>query len=143
MTAKHTPEIEQLRDKILKERDAGNIVFGGLPGDLMTASLDDFIKQPADGILYDLNRLEEISLTFLGDPKWVNDFAVALTIRKIMAENERLRAVNAELVSELTNIVNIDMTLMREDWREDADRQFRLWAQNRARAALENAKAKG
>jgi hypothetical protein len=56
----------------------------------MVADLDEFIKQPADGILYDLNRLEETALTFIDDPKWVNDFAVALVIRKLkeMLESE-------------------------------------------------------
>ena len=77
---------QELRDLILRERKNGNIVFWGLPGQLMTAPLDKFIEQPADGILYDLNRLEEISLTFLDDAKWVNDFAVALVIRKLHAD---------------------------------------------------------
>ena len=84
---------KRLRDRILAERDKGNIVHWGLPGKLNTVKLDDFIKQPADGILYDLNRLEEISLTFLDDPRWVNDFAVALTIRKLKAEIDRLTGV--------------------------------------------------
>ena len=83
----NTPTLnETLRDRILSEREKGNIVFWGLPGELMSAKIDDFVKQPAEGILYDLNRLEEICLTFLQDPKWVNDFAVALTIRKLKDE---------------------------------------------------------
>ena len=86
---------DKLRDLILSERDKGNIVFRGLPDQLMTAPLDEFIEQPAEGMLYDLNRLEEISLTFLKDPKWVNDFAVALVIRKLTA---RLRQAEADLV---------------------------------------------
>lgn len=80
---KPTPK-ESLRDRILAERKAGNVVFWGLPGELRVAKIDEFVQQPAEGILYDLNRLEEISLTFLQDPKWVNDFAVALTIRKLV-----------------------------------------------------------
>ena len=90
MTAKPsaTPTAAQkkLQERILAERDKGNVVFWGLPGELMTASLTDFINQPAEGMLYDLNRLEEISLTFLADKKWVNDFAVALVIRKLDSE---------------------------------------------------------
>ena len=80
-----------LKDKILAERAAGNIVFWGAPGELMTAKLDDFIKQPVDGMLYDLNRLEEVTLTFLDDPKWVNDFAVALVIRKLVTDRDEAR----------------------------------------------------
>ena len=86
MTAERTPKIGKLRDKILAEREKGNIVFWGVPGELHTAKLDDFVTQPAEGILYDLNRLEEICMTFLDDPKWVNDFAIALTIRKLKDE---------------------------------------------------------
>ena len=77
--------VKALRDMILAERDKGNVVFQALPGQFMTAPLDEFVKQPVDGILYDLNRSEEISMTFMNDPKWVNDFAVALVIRKLHA----------------------------------------------------------
>ena len=90
-----TDAVNKLRDTILAERDKGNIVFRGLPDQLMTAPLDEFVEQPAEGMLYDLNRLEEISLTFLKDPKWVNDFAVALVIRKL---TDRLRQAEADLV---------------------------------------------
>ena len=84
-------DTKQLKTTILEERDKGNVVFWGLPGQLMVASLDRFLEQPADGILYDLNRLEEISLTFLDDPKWVNDFAVALVIRNLVKQRDEAR----------------------------------------------------
>jgi len=32
-------------------------------------------------MLYDLNRNEAVVLTFLDDPKWVNDYAVCKVIR--------------------------------------------------------------
>ena len=82
-----------LRDKILAERELGNVVFWGLPDELMTAPLDKFVEQHAEGILYDLNRLEEVCLTFITDRKWVNDFAVAQTIRKLVEQRDALRAV--------------------------------------------------
>ena len=85
-----------LQDRILAEREQGNIVFWGLPGELARMKLDDFVEQPADGMLYDLNRLEEISLTFLKDPKWVNDFAVALVIRKLVEQRDALRKEQTE-----------------------------------------------
>ena len=88
-----SPEVLALRDKIHAERDAGNVVFWGLPGELMRAKLDEFVEQPAEGMLYDLNRLEEISTTFLSDPKWVNDFAVALVIRKLVDQRDILRSL--------------------------------------------------
>ena len=83
--------VDDLKKKILAERDKGNVVFQMLPGEFYVANLDRFIEQPADGILYDLNQLEEVCLTFIDDPKWVNDFAAALTIRKLHATIAALR----------------------------------------------------
>lgn len=85
-------EKEELRDHVLAERDKGYVVFWSLPNELMAVKLDDFVEQPADGILYDLNRGEEIALHFIGDPKWLNDFAVALTIRKLVQQRDDARA---------------------------------------------------
>ena len=49
-----------------------------------TAKLSEFIEQPVEGILYDLNRGEEVTLTIINDdPKWVNDYAVAKVIRAL------------------------------------------------------------
>ena len=86
---------EKLRAYILSERGKGNIVFHGLPGELMAAELGKFVEQPVEGMLYDLNREEEISLTFLDDPKWVNDFAVALVIRKLVEQRDKARHASA------------------------------------------------
>ena len=84
MTKKSREESKkELRDLILQKAKDGAVVFKTLEG-LMTADLDDFIKQqPADGILYDLNRLPETALVFMDDPKWINDFAVGLVIRRL------------------------------------------------------------
>ena len=88
MSGKTTKEL------VLDGRDEGKVVFLQYDGDaVMSAPVNEFIAQPADGILYDLNRLEEIALTYIEDPKWVNDFAVALTIRALKADREALLAV--------------------------------------------------
>ncbi len=81
---------EEMKDRVLAERDKGNILVLGIEGP-MTMPLDSFVEQPADGILYDLNRGEEVALTFMAQRKWVNDFAVALTIRKLVAQRDELR----------------------------------------------------
>jgi len=73
---------KELRDLILQEAAKGNIVFMTFDG-VKVMNLDEFIKQPAEGILYDLNRDKATVLTFLDDPKWINDFAVALVIEKM------------------------------------------------------------
>jgi len=73
---------ENIKDIILEEYKKGNIVVSGIDG-LQIMPLDEFIKQPADGVLYDLNRDEATVLTFINDPKWVNDYAVSQVIRKL------------------------------------------------------------
>lgn len=71
-----------MKDKILEEYEKGNIVIAGFDG-LQVAKLEDVIKQPTDGLLYDLNRSEIIVLGFIDDPKWVNDFAICKVIRAL------------------------------------------------------------
>lgn len=76
-------------DIILDEYKKGNVVFASAIG-LETTPLDEFIKQPTDGLLYDLNRSEAVVLTFIEDPKWVNDFAVCKVIRALKNRIEEL-----------------------------------------------------
>ena len=86
---------KEMEKHVLAARDEGKILVLGLEGP-MTMPLEEFVKQPADGILYDLNRGEEVALTFMADRKWVNDFAVALTIRKLVQQRDEARAARAE-----------------------------------------------
>lgn len=92
-----TPTKEQIafKDFIYAERDKGNIVVMGLEGP-MSMPLEEFVKQPADGMLYDLNRSEEVVMTFIHERKWVNDFAVALTIRKLVEQRDAARSDAAD-----------------------------------------------
>lgn len=85
--------LEARKELILQKRDEGKVVYLAFDGTAYSSPVNEFIDQPADGILYDLNRLEEIALTFMDDPKWVNDFAVALTIRALKKERDALLAV--------------------------------------------------
>ena len=80
----------ELKDLVLAKRKEGKVVFWALPDQLCSADVSEFIKQPVDGILWDLNRLEEVVLAFIDDPKWCNDFAVALTIRALKARIDEL-----------------------------------------------------
>lgn len=77
-------QIQDIKETVLAEREKGNVVFWVLPGQLAIMSLEDILCQPVDGLLYDLNRIEEVVLTFIDDPKWINDFAVAQVIRKLV-----------------------------------------------------------
>jgi hypothetical protein len=83
--------MKTMQDKILTEHKRGNIVF--IQGDqLAIAPIAEFVKQPAEGLLYDLNRLPEDVLSWTDDPRWINEFAVQAVIMYLHGENERLRA---------------------------------------------------
>lgn len=81
----------KIMDFVLAEYEKGNIVVFGIEGP-QTTSMENFLNQPIDGMLYDLNRSEEVVLTFIADPKWVNDFAVAKVIRALQAKIDDLIA---------------------------------------------------
>ena len=68
-------ELESIKDKVLSEWEKGNLVFADFEG-LKSIKFEDFIQQPLDGMLYDINRNLATILTFIDDPKWVNDFAL-------------------------------------------------------------------
>jgi len=73
---------KEFRDLVLQKEKEGKIVFMTIEGPV-EANLEEFIKQPAEGLLYDLNRDRVTVLTFLDDEKWVNDYAVGLVIAKL------------------------------------------------------------
>lgn len=62
-------------DWVLAEWDKGNLVYADIEG-LKSIKFEDFIKQPLEGMLYDINRNTATILSFLEEPKWVNDFAL-------------------------------------------------------------------
>lgn len=72
----------EMKDFILSEYKKGNIVIASEEG-LLGMPLVDFVKQPAEFMLYDLNRCEAVVLTFINDPKWVNDYACAKVIKEL------------------------------------------------------------
>lgn len=89
-------EDKEVRETVLKARSEGKIAMWLLPGQLGITPLEDFLKQPADGILYDLNRLEECALSNAPDIRWVNDFACAMVIRKLVEQRDEALRVAAE-----------------------------------------------
>ena len=50
--------------------------------------LKEIIKQPTEGLLYDLNRNEAIILTLIDDLKWVNDYACMAVICELKKQLE-------------------------------------------------------
>jgi len=90
---KHYEKAEPLSDEeknmvelLRKRKKEGKIVFFVL-GDLMQSTPEIICNQPADGLLWDLNRDEVTCVTFAhNDPTWVNNFAVAQVIRFLHGE---------------------------------------------------------
>ena len=75
METKEKEMFESIRDNVLAEWGKGNLVYADIEG-LKSIKFEEFIKQSLEGMLYDINRETATILTFLDDPKWVNDFAL-------------------------------------------------------------------
>ena len=78
---------KDIKEIVLSEYKKGNIVVSTFDG-LKYMPIEEIIKQPASGLLYDLNRDEGTILTFIDDPKWVNDYAVSQVIRLLKKKSE-------------------------------------------------------
>ena len=85
---------ESFKDLVIRKAEEGMVVFMTHEGP-KEADLEEFIKQPTDGLLYDLNRGREVVLSFIDNPKWVNDFAVMLVIAKL---KEKIDSLEVELI---------------------------------------------
>ena len=83
---------DETKEFILKKRKEGKVCVMTIEG-LGIIDVDEFIKQPADGILYDLNRGLETTLTVMPEKRWINDIAVAVTI---VALKKRIAELDGE-----------------------------------------------
>jgi hypothetical protein len=75
-------KMDSIKEKVIEEYEKGNIVIDSY-GELISVKLTDFIEASADEILYELNRDEATVLTFINNPKWINDFAASRVIRAL------------------------------------------------------------
>jgi hypothetical protein len=73
---------EEFKEFVLQNSREGKVVFMTVEG-AMSMDLDEIIKQPTEGLLYDLNRDKATVLSWIDDPKWVNDFAVSMVITEL------------------------------------------------------------
>jgi hypothetical protein len=94
--------MEDLKKRILEEDEKGNIVIY-TPDGLMLTKLDDLMQQPLEAILYDLNRNETVIMTFLDDPKWVNDFALIQVTGYFYDKCKQLEEQNKKLLFMVEN----------------------------------------
>ena len=82
---------ESFRDVILKEYRDDKIVVMTIQGG-QVCNFEKFLNQPADGILYDLNILEEVVLSDIEDQRWVNRYASCKVIRALKKKIEELES---------------------------------------------------
>lgn len=90
----------ELYDDIFEAHKNGNIVFMVDGGRIVQAKFDDFTGQHADGILYDLNRLPEVTMTLFKkskSPRWINDIAMAYVVRGLRDKVDELEKKIKEL----------------------------------------------
>ena len=71
---------EELREIVLDEMKKGVIVFRTIEG-LAKQELSEFVKQPIEGQLYDINRDMATCLAFIDEPFGVNNFASMVLLR--------------------------------------------------------------
>lgn len=75
------------KEIVLAEESKGNICILTSKG-FVTAKLTEIIKQPTEGLLYDLNRDKMTVLTYIDHEKWVNDYACGLVIAELKRQLE-------------------------------------------------------
>ena len=78
------------------EYERGNIAIMGIEG-IMVMPMKQFLKQPIEGMLYDLNRDMATVRTWIraGNPKWINDYAVCKVIRELKRQIEELNSIKS------------------------------------------------
>lgn len=88
---------KSIKEMVIEKEKEGKVVLATWDG-LMEADLESIIKQPTEGLLYDLNRDKATVLTFISDEnkveKWVNDYACGLVIAKLkeIIDNNKIQA---------------------------------------------------
>ena len=82
---------EKLKDLVLDARKDGYIVFEDFEG-IKKCSLEDFVKQPLDGQLYDINRDWAAIMAFLGEQTWLNNSACVILLEYYYNKCKELEA---------------------------------------------------
>lgn len=78
---------------IIREREKdGEVVIQTIEG-LMAINIEDLLRQPIEGILYDLNRDTVTCATHIknGVEGWINNYATALVLIHVIDELMRYR----------------------------------------------------
>ena len=90
---------EELREIVMDEWKKGFIVYRTIDG-LQKQELSEFVKQPIERQLYDLDRDMATCLAFIDEPMGVDNFASMVLIKyyhdKCRKLEERLKGYEAE-----------------------------------------------
>ena len=91
-----------IKNYLIEEAKSGNVVVNSECG-LEKYKLSEFVKQPADGLLYDLNRDEITVLSFinLNDARGINDFACSQVIRYLKEQLDCLQKEHKDLLDKV------------------------------------------
>ena len=89
---------DEFVELVLGKKKEGRAVVYVAEDAIASIPLDELCNQPADGILYDLNRDESSVLASAedGNPYWVNNFAAAQVIRFLCGRVEELEKMIKE-----------------------------------------------
>lgn len=78
---------------VIKDNEKHGIVTIQSMEGLLSCPLSKLIEQPAEGLLYDLNRDKSTTITLgkNGMERWINDYAVAMVIEYLLNELKRAK----------------------------------------------------
>ena len=65
---------KELAQLVLDEWKEGYIVFQTIEG-IQKCKIEEFVKQPLEGQMYDINRDTVTILSFIDEPTWLNNWA--------------------------------------------------------------------
>lgn len=92
-------EQKKWSELVKEQKEKGRVVYLAVDS-VMSANVKEIVKQPAEGLLWDLNRDELTALSFMDEEgmiHWVNNFAVALVIKELKSQLTKLETENQEL----------------------------------------------
>ena len=90
-------------DLVTSKWKEGKVVWMSEEGPLVM-DFDKWVKQPLAGMLYDLNRDLAVVLTFINDPKWVNDYATVRLLEYFYNKYQNSRVEIEALEKQIENL---------------------------------------
>lgn len=93
---------KEIIELLEKNTHAGKVTFQREDG-LVSVPVNEFIRQSADSMLYDLNRDTATCMAFIDKPTWINNFACCVVIKALKKR-----------IEELENKLNHDAEIQKE-----------------------------